>query len=221
LVPFSPGQFLLYHKKLINPLTFQSFDQDYVRRLTDGDKVVEQHFATYFGSVLYSKLRMKRLRSPQLVEDIRQETLTRVLSILRKGGVKFPERFGGFVNEVCNRVILELTRADSRHGPMDERRDEPSDPSINLDGPLVDRDTKRDVEKALRRLSAKDSRILRAVYMEDKDKFQICLELKVDPEYLRVLLHRAKLRFRKVYLQRRGPPVPSAHLESDDSVSFR
>jgi len=202
-------------------LTFQSFDHDYIRRLTEADPVVEQHFATYFGSLLYSKLRMKRLRSPQLLEDIRQETLTRVLSILRKGGVKYPERFGAFVNEVCNRVILELSREDTRHGPIDEHRDEPSDPSIDLDGPLVDKDTKRDVERALRRLSAKDSRILRAVYLEDKDKFQICLELKVDPDYLRVLLHRAKLRFRKVYLQRGGPPPPSAHLEGHDSVRFR
>src|SRR5437870_8287861 len=93
---------------------FYSFDQDYLRKLADGDAVVEHHFSSYFGSLLSLKLRV-RIRSPQLIEDIRQETLLRVLQIVRKKGVEHPERFGAFVSAVCNNVLMELVRGETRH----------------------------------------------------------------------------------------------------------
>jgi RNA polymerase sigma-70 factor (ECF subfamily) len=73
------------------------------------------HFASYFGDLLYLKLRV-RLRSIELIEDICQETLTRVLEILREGpGVERPERFGAFVNGVCNNVMRELQPVGRAH----------------------------------------------------------------------------------------------------------
>ena len=69
-------------------MQFHTFDEEYLRRLAEGDAVVEDHFATYFGKLLSLKLRT-RIRSPQLIEDIRQETLLRALQMLRKkGGVE-------------------------------------------------------------------------------------------------------------------------------------
>jgi len=65
-------------------LTFETFNEDYVRRLTEGDSGTGEHFASYFDKVLFLKLRV-RLRSAQLIEDVRQETLTRVLVVLRQG----------------------------------------------------------------------------------------------------------------------------------------
>ena len=101
-------------------MTFESFDAQYVQRLKEGDAVVEDHFAAYFTKVLVLKLRT-RLRSPELIEDIRQETLLRVLQILRKkGGVEHPERFGAFVNSISNNVLMEFCRSEKRHDPMDE-----------------------------------------------------------------------------------------------------
>ena len=75
---------------------FHSFDQDYLRRLAGHDAVIEQHFSSYFKNLLSLKLRV-RIRSLQLIEDIRQETLLRVLQIVRRNGVEHPERFGAFV----------------------------------------------------------------------------------------------------------------------------
>jgi RNA polymerase sigma-70 factor (ECF subfamily) len=40
---------------------------------------------------------------------------------------------------------------------------------------------------------------LRAVFLEERDKDEVCTELGVDRDYLRVLLHRAKASFRAVY----------------------
>ena len=81
--------------------------------LRAGDAAVEEHFTAYFGELIYLKLR-GRLRSHQLIEDIRQETLLRVLRIVQEGGLEHPERLGAFVNAVSNNVMLELLRQENR-----------------------------------------------------------------------------------------------------------
>ena len=57
-------------------MEFFSFDESYLQRLRGGDFPTEQHFVDYFGQLLLIKLR-SRLRSPQTVDDIRQETFVR------------------------------------------------------------------------------------------------------------------------------------------------
>src|SRR5260221_13378068 len=91
-----------------------SSDEDYLRRLAEGAPAVEHHFGSYFGDLLLLKART-RIRSPQLVEDIRQETLLRVLRIVRNAGAKHPERVGAFVCAVCNNVMMELARGEMRY----------------------------------------------------------------------------------------------------------
>lgn len=185
-------------------MTFQSFDAEYVRRLTQGDAVVEEHFASYFGNLLFLKLRA-RLRSGPLIEDIRQETLLRVLAILRtKGGVKHPERFGAFVNAVGNNVTMELCRAEGRLEAVDEDGEEPLDPAVDLDAPLIDIEMKRLVYQVMKELPEKDRIVLQELYLEEMDKCEICRRHKVDANYLRVLLHRARARFRQIYLDQGG-----------------
>ena len=187
-------------------MTFHTFDAEYVQRLTTGDPVAENHFAFYFGELLYLKLRA-RLRSRQLIEDVRQETLLRVLQTLRrKGGVEHPERFGAFVNAVCNNVLLEFCRSERRHDPLEEQPREPADPHVDLDEPLVDFDRKRQVQAALSELPEKDRNLLRSVFLDETEKSEVCRRYAVDGDYLRVLLHRAKARFRRAYLDRGGAP---------------
>ena len=47
----------------------------------------------------------------------------------------------------------------------------------------------------------RDRDLLRAIFLEEKEKDEICREFGVDREYLRVLLHRAKERFRLSFQQ--------------------
>lgn len=181
-------------------MKFQTFNEDYVRRLADGDAAAGEHFAAYFGSVIYLKLRV-RLRSVHLIEDIRQETLARVLFKLRSGeGVKSPERFGAFVNGVCNNVIHEFQRSDERDEPWDEHSaEEPVDATIDLDAELVNADLQREINRILAGLPERDRAILKALYLDEVDKTEICRRFQVNARYLRVLLHRAKSQYRKAY----------------------
>jgi len=187
-------------------LTFETFNEDYVRRLTEGDSGTGEHFASYFDKVLFLKLRV-RLRSAQLIEDVRQETLTRVLVVLRQGeGVKRPERFGAFVNGVCNNVLRELRRLDGREEPWNESMEEPIDPTVNSDDELVNADMKREIQRIFAELPERDRKILRAIYLDEIDKAEICRRFHVDAGYLRVLLHRAKVHFRDAYRGENNPP---------------
>ncbi len=180
-------------------MKLHSFDAEYVRQLKTGDPGAENHFVSYFSALLYLKL-TARLRSHQMIEDVRQETLLRVLEAVRKkNGLEHPERFGAFVNAVCNHVLLEFWRAESRQSPGNYGMEEPADLKVDLDGPLVDSDRKRQVHRVLDELTPKDRRLLRAVYLEELDRAEICRRHGVDAGYLRVLLHRAKSRFRKIY----------------------
>ena len=183
-------------------MEFSSFTEDYVRRLTAGDAEVEQHFTSYFASLLAIKLRT-RLRSWQLVDDVRQETFLRVIRTLRtEGGLQNPERLGAFVNSVCNNVLLETFRSLGKHGQAPEETPDQPDPSVDLESEMVSRERKAAVERVLGELPRKDSDILRMIFLEERDKVEICKEMKVSGEYLRVLLHRAKSRFRSEMMKK-------------------
>jgi RNA polymerase sigma-70 factor (ECF subfamily) len=176
---------------------FHSFDQDYLRRLASGDPPVEDHFSSYFGDLLLLKLR-SRIRSRQLIEDIRQETLLRVLRTVRTAGIKQPERFGAFVCGVCSNVTMELLRGERRHEGS-ESTFEPADGRVDLEAPLVNQQRRRQVDRILGELPKKDSALLRMFFLEERDKSEICKRFKVREDYLRVLLHRAKVRFRSCF----------------------
>ena len=173
-----------------------SFDEPYLQRLRDRDHATERHFVAYFNKLLLIKLR-SRLRSAQEIEDIRQETFVRVLKAVRtEGTIRQPERLGAFVNSICNNVLQEYFRSSQRTDQFDEDAPEPADPSPDVDGMLVTLQAIDQVRRILAELPERDRRLLRAIFMEEKDKDDVCREMGVNREYLRVLLHRAKQTFR-------------------------
>ncbi|MGH9572012.1 MAG: RNA polymerase sigma factor [Candidatus Acidiferrales bacterium] len=187
-------------------MEFFDFDKEYFRRLQDRDPRTENHFVSYFGDLLQIKLR-SRVSSRQAIEDIRQETFARVLAAVQsEAGIREPERLGAFVNSVCNNVLLEFYRASSRSPENSENAPELADPAIDLDGFLASRETCDLVRSVLQRLPEKDRLLLRAIFLEEKDKDQVCRELGVERDYLRVLLHRAKQSFRSLYEKEK--PLP-------------
>jgi RNA polymerase sigma-70 factor, ECF subfamily len=178
-----------------------SFDDDYLRRLREGDFQTEQHFIAYFSKLLLIKVR-SRVQSFDAAQDIQQETFVRVFRTIRKeGGVRNAAGLGSFVNSVCNNVLLEFYRASNRTTPLDESAHDVPDQTIDLDGMLVTRQVRERVKEVLERLPEKDRRLLRAIFLEEKGKDEICKEFGVDRDYLRVLLHRAKQSFRAIYME--------------------
>lgn len=183
------------------------FTDEYVQRLRDRDPWTEDHFVRYFNELLLIKLR-HRLRSIEAVEDVRQEVFARVLRTLRSAeGVRDGRKLGAFVNSVCNNVLLETYRAGKRVEQLDDAQyAQVADTTTAVDQALVTGETRARVRRVLDQLQPRDAQILRALFLEDREKDEICRSFSVDRNYLRVLLHRAKEKFRGEY---RGGEVAS------------
>lgn len=180
-----------------------SFDRAYLARLRDGDAETESHFVAHFTNTIRLSLRY-RLRSSELIEDIRQETFLRVLNFIRSDrSMDHPERLGAYVHSVSINVMMELLRASTRHPPIPDAALNVADRRANPEGGAVTRERKELVRAILDELGDKDREILRAVFLEEADKPEICDRFQVDRDYLRVLVHRAKSRFREA-LDRNG-----------------
>jgi RNA polymerase sigma-70 factor, ECF subfamily len=174
-----------------------SFDADYVRRLIAEDPATEQHFTEYFGDLLSLKLR-SRLRSPAQVEDARQETFVRVLTALKKkGSLATAESLGAFVNAVCNNVLLETYRATGRADQLDDQAQEPEAGEPSAEWRVLKAEERVKVREAIAALPQKDRELIRWLFLDNRPKDDICRQLNIDRDYLRVLFHRAKGRFRE------------------------
>lgn len=180
-----------------------NFDAAYLEKLTAGDAETEAHFFRYFGELLAVKLR-PRLRDPHLVEDARQETLLRVLRSVRDGAISRPEALGSFVNSTGNHVLFEFYRQQQRLPALADPPPDRAADSPGADAELINEEDRRQVRQVLAELSAKDRQILRWLFFEERDKADICRQLNVEADYLRVLLHRAKQRFRSGFLKRQA-----------------
>jgi len=180
-------------------MDFFAFDKAYVERLRDGDPPTEHHFVAYFEHLLRIKLRSRMLTNDK-VEDLRQETFIRVIAALRReGGVRQPDRFGAFVNSICNNVLLEYYRTSARNQPMENSHLEIPDKVLDLEGMLVTKQSSEHVRRILEGMPRRDRDLLRTIFLEEKDKDVVCREFGVDRDYLRVLLHRAKDKFKVLY----------------------
>jgi len=211
-------------------LQFESFDGAYTARLRAADAATLEHFASYFGELIQLKLR-SRVESREVAEDLRQETFARVLTTLRsEGGLRQADRLGAFVNSVCNNVLFEYYRSRGRTESLESR--EKLYP-VASDAPdalsrVLSQDEVKSVRRILGKMNERDRALLKAIFLDERDKDEVCRELGVGREYLRVLLHRAKQAFKSIYIRsafrgrgrgnapESGPGVPSIMLNLDD-----
>jgi RNA polymerase sigma-70 factor (ECF subfamily) len=178
-----------------------AFDKAYVDLLRNGDPPTEQHFVSYFSQLLRIKLRARMLAA-ETVDELRQETFIRVMAALRKeGGIREPERLGAFVNSICNNVLLEYYRSSTRSQPLEDHHLEVEGTGkvLDLEGLLVTRELNEHIHRVLDELPERDRRLLCAMFLEEKDKDEVCREFGVNRDYLRVLFHRAKDKFRALF----------------------
>jgi RNA polymerase sigma-70 factor (ECF subfamily) len=183
----------------------QVFDREYIDRLSRGDPEVERHFTRYFGDLLLIKLR-GRLRSPQMAEDARQETFVRVLNRLRtKGSIEHPERLGAFVNRVCDNILSEMFRTESRFKQVPEDAPEQAGSLASPESQFITEERKALVREVLAKLSDADRLVLRRVFLDERDKDEVAKELGMNRDYLRVRIHRALARFRAALAKRDEP----------------
>ncbi len=167
------------------------FDSDYVQRLREGDPETETHFVSYFRQLLRIKLRARYLAA-DVIDDIQQETFIRVFRALRTdGGIRQPDRIGAYVNSVCNFVLQEHYRAQGKNQPNEDSETDIPDKILNLEKLAIAEEVNDRVRDAVKSLAPKERDLIRKIFFEEMEKDEVCTELGVSRDYLRVLLHRA------------------------------
>ncbi len=174
------------------------FDEAYLCRLRDRDAKTEEHFVDYFSNLLKAKLRSDGY-SESALNDIRQETLFRVLKAIYANKVQNPKSLRSFVYGVCERVEWEYDRGEWPQW-KDEHDEFPdvSDDRNPADAPARQAEVRQTARWVLDKLPEKDRKILIALFLDEKDRDQICVELGTTRDNFRVLLHRALSSARKV-----------------------
>jgi len=182
------------------------FDGEYVQRLRDGDPATESHFVAYFRQLLRIKLRARYL-SADIIEDLQQETFIRVFRALRaEGGIRQPERIGAFVNSVCNFVLQEHYRAQGKKHQLEEEDVDPPDKVLNLEKLAIAEEVNERVRDAVKSLSPRERDLIRKIFFLEMEKEEVCRDLGVSRDYLRVLLHRAIEHLRDALENKDLPP---------------
>lgn len=183
--------------------SFFQFNADYLDRLRAGDSETAQHFYSYFSRYLTQRLR-RHAHAAFSIEDIQQDTFTRVLRAIRNpGSIKCPERFGGFVMGVCQNVLHEYLRKErweSSEGNDHHRDNRPDPETLASTSQLHER-----VMQTLLTMSTADRQLLCLAFIDEKSHEEISRELNVKRSYARVLLFRARSRFRLRLAEVIGP----------------
>lgn len=191
-------------------MSFQlhTFDLPYLERLRGGDVLTQEHFADYFSQFIRVKLG-RRLHSQPVIDDVRQEAFVRVWVALRKDkGIRQPERFGAFVNSVCNNVLREHNRAPFRRAQSEDgMAANLTDTATGVVDILAARQLRQQIERVLAELPVQYHDLIRKFFLEERGRDELCRDLGVSRQYLRVLLHRATRHFRKLFLERNRSTV--------------
>jgi RNA polymerase sigma factor (sigma-70 family) len=142
------------------------------------------------------------------VDDIVQESIARFVAASQEAKVRNQEAAAAFLIGVCRNVISEYRRRSFRDSPMPEIVPEPP-PKTLPESDLLE--LRQAIAKGLEQLPERDRHILRAFYLEEKTKEQILKQTGLTDQNFRVILYRAKEKFRRIYVEQTKHPRASRH----------
>lgn len=152
---------------------------------------------SYFRPRLRVKLHL-RLRSPELIDDVCQETFLRVLQSIARGDLRQAGSLGAYVNSVCNNVLREYHRDQARLAHVDvdsvDPRSQRPDPEHNL----LQEERIKIVNEVIAEMSPKDRSFLRTLLNNADDKppdKALAAQHELPVQHFRVAAQRAKKRF--------------------------
>ena len=192
------------------------FDESYLRALQGRDEAAENQLITSLGPRIRTVLR-SHMRSWDRTLDAYQETFLRVFTYLRSGKtLDSPSSLPGFVLAVSRNVAFEHLRSYGRQDQFPEEMPDPTDTAPGPEDNVVTEERKQIVRRVLSELNPRDRDLL-YLLLEDEDPEKLCRDFGVERAYLRVLLHRARLRFKKAL--ERHPEMTAAAGRSKSNLN--
>lgn len=187
------------------PENSMNFDEEYLAALRRRDPAVCTRFYYEFAPVLESMLRYKGFDSA-VVEDLRNETLCRVLVLNDAQKVQDAAKFGRFVRGVCKHVVDEYLRLKGRHGDWPEGL-EPIDPGPNMEELLSRAALIALLRKEIVKLKPGERKLLEDVHVRELDRRILAKALGLSPSGLNVRLCRVVEKLRMALREKVDFPI--------------
>jgi RNA polymerase sigma factor (sigma-70 family) len=162
-----------------------------VAGIAAGQASSETEMYTRFNARVFY-LAMRELRSRDRAEDVRSETMLRVLVAVREGRLRSAAALPAFVLQTARNVMRETWRAAGRTVAFEDAN--VPEPSVETNH--GDEGERRALERAIEGLGERDRAVLRLHYYEDLSRDEIAARLGIIPERVRLVRSRALQRVR-------------------------
>jgi RNA polymerase sigma-70 factor (ECF subfamily) len=174
-----------------------------VNRIIDGDAAAEAELVALFKDrIVHIILRIANNTS--MVEDFSQDTFCTVIRKIRNGDLKQPESLGFFVASVARNHAIEQMRGLRRRATEDlEHAEQVPDPSPNPLEQLQASEKFDEIREVIQQLRPRYRELLLRFYINEESKESICADLGMTSEQFDGVVHRARKRFKALYLKRK------------------
>jgi len=172
--------------------------EELVSQIQAGSGKAELHIYHRFAPGLKNLLNRK-CSSPDIAEDVFQETWRVVLEKVRKGDLRQPDRLPAFVHQIARNQVVMYFRKHS------DTQEAPDDNELVASGPNPQEayeanQLQQFVRGIIENLDApRDREILMRFYIREEDKDDICQDLQLTSQHFNRVIYRAKMRM-KSYL---------------------
>jgi RNA polymerase sigma-70 factor (ECF subfamily) len=190
----------------VNHPTGASAHPDYgslVKRIVDGDATAETELVAHFKEPVLLIIR-RVTNNTSMIEDFSQDTFLTVIRKIRNGDLKQPKSLGYFIASVARHHTIEQMRVMRRRASEDlEQADQVADPSPNQ---LENLQTSRkfdEIREVIGELRPRYKELLLRLYINEEPKEMICADLGMTSEQFDGVVHRARQRFKTLYLKRK------------------
>lgn len=184
--------------------------EDLVSRIRAGDRRAEERTVELYGRAVALLLDRHTNGRPE-AEDLFQDTFRTALEKLRRGELREPGKLPGFLAGIARSLAIEHYRKTAR------RKTEPdSDALLDVTaagagqlGQILDRENAAIVRRVLHELNnARDRELLLRFYIGEEDKDRIAADHGLTSLQFNRVLHRARQRYRELFLERTGGNLP-------------
>jgi RNA polymerase sigma-70 factor (ECF subfamily) len=185
---------------------------DLVRRIAASDSAAEAALVQrYSRGLLYLLRRLGA--SPELADDLHQETFRIVLERLRRRPLDEPAGLAGFIHGTArNLVIAERRKTARRRTDADpeglERAVLPSPGQLST---VLQDEEAAIVRRLIEELpGSRDRQLLLRFYVAEEEKEVICSDLGLDSLHFNRVLFRARQRFKELLVRFQAQQKPAA-----------
>ena len=177
-----------------------------VQRIQEGDSAAESSFVKLFTRGVTFIL-IKETRESSIVQDLFQETFRIAIEKIRNGDIRDPRKINGFMASTARYVVIDHYRREAKHDKR-ANAEEPESLPMTEQSPLqrlLRQEHSQFVRKVIGDLnSERDRQLLSRFFIKGEEKAYICKVLNLTDLHFNRVLHRAKRRYRDLFLKKVG-----------------